>query len=72
MHALKRVTGLAIVSGLIAMAASGSTWAAPMHRGSPGECGEYKYWHAGHCVDARQAPGKASPAGIPTSGGPLM
>lgn len=22
----------------------------------PGECGEYKYWHAHHCVDARMTP----------------
>jgi hypothetical protein len=58
MHALKRVLGLAIVSALIAAATAGSTWAATMHRGGPGECGEYRYWHAGHCMDARERPGK--------------
>jgi len=23
---------------------------------APGECGEYKYWHERHCVDARMKP----------------
>ena len=35
---------LGVVS-VTAMAASG-----------PGECGEYKYWHDGHCTDARMKP----------------
>jgi hypothetical protein len=25
----------------------------------PGSCGVYKYWHDGHCVDARNAPAKS-------------
>jgi hypothetical protein len=72
MHVLKRVLGLGVLGGVLAVALVDSTSAAPTRRAGPGECGEYKYWHQGHCVDARDAPGKAWPAGIPTSGGPLM
>jgi hypothetical protein len=41
------LTALALAAlGAIAAATAGP-------RGEAGECGAYKYWHEGHCTDAR-------------------
>ena len=37
---------------LVAVTGSQSAKAAQVHE-HMGSCGEYRYWHAGHCVDAR-------------------
>jgi hypothetical protein len=51
---MKRLTFLvqAAVVGALLGVGSMSAIAAT----GPGECGEYKYWHNHHCVDARMAP----------------
>ena len=51
---MKRLTLLvqtAVISALL-----GASSMAAIAATGPGECGEYKYWHEGHCVDARMAP----------------
>jgi hypothetical protein len=40
----------------VAVVGSQSAKAAPAHEHF-GSCGEYRYWHAGHCVDARDRQG---------------
>jgi hypothetical protein len=42
------------------VAAVGSARAAE----APGECGEYRYWTQGKCVDARDKPGRSWTAGV--------
>jgi hypothetical protein len=58
---LGRLVPLAAALAFITMAATGATQAAAVH---PGDCGAYKYWHNGHCVDARAKPGKDWTAGV--------
>ena len=58
---LGRTVPLAAALALVTMAVTGATQAAAVH---PGDCGEYKYWHNGHCVDARVKPGKDWTAGV--------
>jgi hypothetical protein len=43
------VQAMAVGAALV-LSAGGMTAQAAGH---PGECGEYKYWHHGHCEDAR-------------------
>jgi len=52
---------LAAALAFTTIAATGATQAAAVHAG---DCGEYKYWHNGHCVDARVKPGKDWTAGV--------
>ena len=58
----RRLVCLAATATFIAVAAVGATQAAPIHHA--GDCGEYKYWHNGQCVDARVKPGKDWTAGV--------
>jgi hypothetical protein len=55
---MKRITLLAqaLIVGVLLGAGSMTATAAS----GPGECGEYMYWHAGHCVDARAKPSSVS------------
>ena len=60
MRTLKRFTpaALGVLMAVLAvgMAVTGTVRAAPRHHA--GDCGEYKYWHAGRCVDARDKTGR--------------
>jgi hypothetical protein len=56
MHALKSLLQLAAVLAMTATSTMGLANAA--ERAAAGECGEYKYYQRGHCVDAREKPGK--------------
>lgn len=42
---------LAILALVVIAAASNLVFAQPTR--TPGECGEYMYWHDGNCADAR-------------------
>ncbi len=53
-----RFAQLMAAAAFITVATAGITQAAPIHHPSAGNCGESKYWHDGHCVDARTKPGK--------------
>lgn len=50
-----------VALAFIAVATASGTQAAALHAG---ECGEFKYWHNGQCVDARTKPGKNWTAGV--------
>lgn len=63
MSRTSRLVCLAATATFIAVAGVGATQAAPVHN-TAGDCGEYKYWHNGHCVDARTKPGKDWTAGV--------
>jgi hypothetical protein len=41
------LAGMAVVASFLAAPAANAAHA------RPGTCGEYMYWHHGHCVDAR-------------------
>ena len=56
MRSLNRLVQLTATVAFIAVAAAGTTKAATIHHA--GDCGEYRYWHNAHCVDAREKPGK--------------
>ena len=56
MHTLKILLQLTAVVTLTAASTIGTVNAA--ERAAAGECGEYKYYQHGQCVDARQKPGK--------------
>ena len=56
MRSLNRLVHLTATVAFIAVAAVGATQAAAIHHA--GDCGAYRYWHNGHCVDAREKPGK--------------
>jgi hypothetical protein len=58
MHRLKSLAQLVVTIAFVAVMAAGIAAAAERRHASAGECGEYKYWHNGHCVDAREKPGK--------------
>ena len=62
MRGLGRLIQLTATFAFIAVAAAGATQAAAIHHA--GDCGEYKYWHNGHCVDARIKPGNDWTAGV--------
>ena len=63
MPRLKQLIVLTAAAGFITLAVANVTQAASNHE-SPGDCGEYRYWHNGHCVDARTKPGKDWTAGV--------
>jgi hypothetical protein len=63
MPRLTNLIVLAAAAGFVALAAANIVQAASTHEG-PGDCGEYRYWHNGHCVDARTKPGKDWTAGV--------
>ena len=60
MQGLRRLAAAAIgvLMAVLAvgMAVTGTARAVTRHHA--GECGEYKYWHAGKCVDARDKTGR--------------
>ena len=60
---LGRLVQLAAAATYITVAAAGISQAAPVHN-TAGDCGEYKYWHNGHCMDARTKPGRDWTAGV--------
>jgi hypothetical protein len=50
------------VGAVLALSVGGTPAFAANH---PGECGEFKYWHHGHCEDARlKASDKPWTAGV--------
>lgn len=51
---MKRLT-LLVQAAIVGVLLGAGSLAATAASG-PGECGEYMYWHGGHCVDARMAP----------------
>ena len=56
MRSLNRLVQLTATVAFIAVAAASATQAAAIHHA--GECGEYRYWSHGKCMDAREKPGK--------------
>ena len=52
----KLITQIILASAL-AISAAGITKA--VAQDEPGECGEYRYWKDGRCVDTRNSPPKA-------------
>ena len=61
MHGLRRLApaaiGVLMAVLAVGMAAAGAARAVTAHRHA-GECGEYKYWHHGKCVGARDRSGR--------------
>lgn len=57
MYRLKALIRLTVVASFMAITGASITQAATVHHAA-GTCGEYSYWHNGHCVDARTKPGK--------------
>jgi hypothetical protein len=51
---MKRLTLFIQATALTASLVAVSMTAMAANR--PGECGEYMYWHDGHCADARAKP----------------
>jgi hypothetical protein len=60
MRRFNRLVQLTATVAFVVIATVGSTWAAEV----PGECGEYRYWTQGKCVDARDKPGKGWTAAV--------
>ena len=61
----KQLIAFAGAAFFIAIAAAAASQAASTtHHVAAGDCGEYRYWHNGHCVDAREKPGKGWTAGV--------
>lgn len=61
MHMLRLTLALAVIGGFLPLGANVAS-AAPVHHAvvhHAGTCGEYTYWHAGKCVDARDRSGSA-------------
>jgi hypothetical protein len=56
MRSLNHLVQLTTIVAFLAVAAAGATQAAAIHHA--GDCGEYRYWSHGKCVDARDKPGK--------------
>ena len=54
----RQLIQLLVIASVIAITGANVTHAASVHQAA-GECGEYKYWHHGKCVDAREKPGKS-------------
>jgi hypothetical protein len=53
MQKLELIIRPAVIATALAIAATGIAAASAEEAGS---CGEYKYWHDGKCVDARDKP----------------
>lgn len=68
---MKKLVVLAQAIAVMSLLLIGASTPRAFAAGPAGECGEFKYWHAGHCVDARDRPStKAWSAGM--SGWPAM
>jgi hypothetical protein len=67
MQGLRRLVPIAIGTVMVVvvagMVAVGTARAVTAHQHA-GECGEYKYWHAGKCVDARDKTGRPWTAAV--------
>lgn len=62
MHRANLLAQFTAAFAFAAVAVAGTAQAAAVHHAST--CGEYKYLHNGHCVDARGNPGKPWMAGV--------